>query len=792
MATVATYRSDDLHRVHPVRPFVAELARDPRVSRVTLRPFTRDEFLDHVAGLLGALPSPAVLDGLFARSEGNPFFTEELLAGAGEGAWSLPATLRDAMLLRLERLSPATQEVLRVIAAAGRRVDHDLVAAVCGRPEAELSAALREAIDGQVLLPAGQGYEFRHALLREVAYGEVLPGEREALHAELARVLEGGTGAALTAELAHHWHAAGDLERALAASVEAGEQAARVYAYPEALRHLQRALELWERAGPAGVDLLQLTEDAAEAARAAGELEVAITLARRAVELADTPRAAAAAHARLGRCLWDAGRGDDAVAASARAVELMPADATLERAHVLETHARHLLLVGRLEEGAAPVDEAIAVARALGRRDLEAAALATRVIAMHGRSEEAAAAGAEALRAARDAGVPETLMRAYINAAEALDHGGRTQEAIALAVEGTEVARTLGAERAMGAHMKGEIAGRLTRLGRFDEAAAAIDEALRTGPAGTSAVTLHHAAAIVAAHRGDAAGVEAAVALAEASAREAGSGQSSARGAAAAAELALWQGDPDRAAAVVEHALALVEGAEYFWYSAPLYALGAWAYAERALRARALGRDGEDDGRARGRARHALRRAGPRSAAARARRVPRAARRRAQPARRPAGPRRVGRDGAPLGGARLPLPRRALPLARGRGAAVGRRPGGSGRAPRRRRRGPRARSARRRSSRRSRAWRAARGSPLGEPDGAPDDDPASAAGLSPRETDVLLLLADGRTNREIASALFISEKTVSVHVSRVLSKLGVANRAQAATVAHRIGLTARP
>ena len=319
----------------------------------------------------------------------------------------------------------------------------------------------------------------------------------------------------------------------------------------------------------------------------AGDTQLAIALARRAVELT----AGARQHARLARLLWDAGRGPEALPASARAVVLTPPERTPERARMLESHARLLLLTGRAHEAQAPIDEAIAIARELRAHEIEAAALATRVIAMHGHADGAIAAGRQALLAARRDGNAETLLRAYINAAEALDQGGRVQEAIDLAREGIEESRRLGMERAMGVHMQGEIAGRLVKLGRFEEAADTIEDALRGAPEGTAAVALHHAAAALTVRRGEA---DAAAALGRAGADEAGSGQSTARGAAALAEPALWDGDPARACAIVDEALALVHDAEYVWYSAPLYALGAWALADQALRALAAGADPGD------------------------------------------------------------------------------------------------------------------------------------------------------------------------------------------------------
>lgn len=238
---------------------------------------------------------------------------------------------------------------------------------------------------------------------------------------------------------------------------------------------------------------MELAERAAEAASAAGEAQLAIALAQRAVELAG-PEQTGRQHALRARLLWDAGRGADALPVSVRALALTPADRTPERARMLESHARLLLLTGRAHDAQAPIDEAIAIAREVGERGIEAAVLATRAIAMEGRADAAIAAGREALFAAQRDGDPDTLMRAYINAAESLDHGGRVRDAIDLAREGLERSRHLGLQRVMGGHLQGEIAGRLVKLGRYEHAADAIDQGLRVAPEGTAAVAMHHAA----------------------------------------------------------------------------------------------------------------------------------------------------------------------------------------------------------------------------------------------------------------------------------------------------------
>ena len=220
---VVSYRSDELHRRHPLRPLLAELVRLPGVERLELAPFSRAELAEHLEAIAGA-PLPAdQVEGIYARSEGNPFYAEQLLAaGAGDADVGLPATLADVLLARVQGLSEPAQQVLRVAAVAGRRVPHRLLAEVAGRPEAELEQGLREAIGAGVLVTdsATGSYAFRHALLQEAVYGDLLPGEQVRLHAAYARLLAAEPEGA-AAELAHHCLASHDLVGALAASVRA-------------------------------------------------------------------------------------------------------------------------------------------------------------------------------------------------------------------------------------------------------------------------------------------------------------------------------------------------------------------------------------------------------------------------------------------------------------------------------------------------------------------------------------------------------------------------------------------
>jgi predicted ATPase len=291
IAVVATYRPDELGTGHALTPFVAELERSGRAERLELEPLARREVAEQLEAISGRVPTVAALERIFVRCEGNPFFAEELLASAGAVGGELPVSLRQALLLRVERVSEVTREVLRVAAVVGRSVDHRLLADVVGVGERELLVALREATDYHVLVPSASGvaYTFRHALLREAIYTDTLIGERLRLHRGIAEALESSREYALAgaaAELAYHWLAAGDERAGLAACVEAAGEAERMHAHGEAANHIDRVLELWDRVESpdevAGCDRVDLLLRGSEFADFSGDAEHGLALAERA------------------------------------------------------------------------------------------------------------------------------------------------------------------------------------------------------------------------------------------------------------------------------------------------------------------------------------------------------------------------------------------------------------------------------------------------------------------------------------------------------------------------------
>jgi predicted ATPase len=253
VALIGTYRTDDLHRRHPLRPVVAELQRLPSVISVDLAPLAPSALAEHLTAAAPGRLDATELNDIMARAEGNAYYAEELLAALVTGdpaeRRSLPAGLAALLLSRVEQLSDATQRVLRAAAVAGRKADDELVRAASGLLADEYEGAVREAVTHQLLVSDGtEGYVFRHALLREAVYADLLPGERTRLHGTMSTLLSDEQRLAVpgtAAELAQHCLASHDIPGAFAASIRAGDEAERLGAPAEAHRHYDQALALW-------------------------------------------------------------------------------------------------------------------------------------------------------------------------------------------------------------------------------------------------------------------------------------------------------------------------------------------------------------------------------------------------------------------------------------------------------------------------------------------------------------------------------------------------------------------
>jgi DNA-binding CsgD family transcriptional regulator/tetratricopeptide (TPR) repeat protein len=809
VAIIGTYRADDLHRRHPLRGVIAELLRLPMVALVELGPLPAAALAEILSTGQNAAspPSAATLNSLVERAEGNAYYAEELLTASSSADGALPTGLAALLLSRVERVSDSAQQVLRAAAVAGGGAADDLVRAASGLPDDVYEEAVREAAGHQLLaFDEPDGYRFRHALLREAVYADLMPGERTRLHARLASLLAGVPGAA--AALAHHSMASHDIPGAFAASVQAGVEAERLGAPAEAHRHYDLALELWLRVEAAdriaGMSRGKLGLRSALAAAASGDVPRSVHLLRRIrdwVSAEAGPAASAELSCRVGERLayhllqsenkqWYAEALDVAQATVRETLDLPP---TWYRARAMATYAIALMAAYRNDDARDWASRAREAARAAGSASVEADALATigQLALRSGSSDEAIGLFTAAIEQAGATGSVSVRLRAgYQLAAERLARG-ELAEAASVAHRGVEWAEAEGLGLApfgldlQHLHFQGHFAD-----GSWDHAQELADgfpvRVTRQSEAQLSAMAL-----FVDVARGNPVVAERRTWLEpfwdDVFVAYIGRG--------ILAEHALWQGDYERALAEAE---AAIDADAWPAHSPSVIRVTAIALAARADRAALLRATGDSAGAA---------------------------------AEAAAGAALLG---VAADGATFPARPKAVLGPEGRGwlarceAEYARLTGGN--SPDRWERvlaefGPgyvyeigrtqwRLAEALVEAGRRDEAaavWSAARDTAdrlRAAPLGAALDDLARRArldhgnrgghgrgpgGASPfasltdRELEVLRLLTRGMSNREIGVELFITTKTASVHVSNILGKLGAASRTEAAAIAYREG-----
>jgi DNA-binding CsgD family transcriptional regulator/tetratricopeptide (TPR) repeat protein len=794
---VASYRSDELHRSHPLRSLLAELELDPRSRRVPLAPLTRDELAEQLTDILGDPPDADLLERLWTRSGGNPLFGEELLAAGLDGRGAAPDTLRDALMLRVERLSEPARELLWRV-AVGQRLDHALLEETSGLESRVLRDALREAIDGHILVVQDDGmYRFRHALLREVVEQELLPGERSELHLTLARALEHrldeNADAQITAAVAYHFAASGDEPAALAAAVRAATAAERVHAHDEVAALLDRALELWDRVpdpeARAGADRVSVLTRAADAAGAIGDPGRQLELLEAAfagLGPEPDPRRAAPILESTARAQRHLNRAKSGIATLERALDLVEAGGDPQaRASLLAGLARARMIVAHFGHAVRAAREALELAAGADMPLIEGHARNTLgfSLAMTGEVEEGAAELREAIRIARGRDNLADLGEAYVNYADMLHILGRSDDARAVAAEGRQAVAGRRPVSMLWLDMK--IAEIAFDVGEWEAAEAILPTPQRwTGTQSRVGIELRRAALAVG--RGERAAAAALLRELEPLAADSSEPQVLGPLGVVAAEVRRREGDLDGARAAVDQGLERIAFCtdDALGVSA-LAAAGVIVEADAAERARDLG-DAEAESAALRRADDLLARV--EAAATETRPVERAA---LLGARAEAG-RAAGRpDPAEYARAAAAWDEvgRPEPAARMRWgeaevhAATGDREAAA----------EPARAAHATATRLGAGW--LRGEieslatrarltlePVQDEAAAPEED---SFGLTSRERQVLALIAEGATNREIGSTLFMAEKTASVHVSRILTKLNARTRTEAAAVAHR-------
>jgi DNA-binding CsgD family transcriptional regulator len=796
VAVVASYRSDDLHRRHPLRATAAQWARLPGVQRVPLEPLPDGDVRRLVQALVpGPLPE-GDLHAIVTRAEGNAFFAEELVSATqtrgGSGGPGVPVDLSDLLLVRLDRLDERARQVVRAASCAGRQVSHPLLAAVVGLPDDALEVALRTAVEQNVLTRVGEdSYAFRHALLAEAVHDDLLPGERVRLHAAYVAALTTHRVDGTAAELARHARAAHDHEIAVRASVQAGDEALRVGGPDEAAQHYETALELTaDGRGGDLVDPVTLVSSAAEALVASGQPERAADLVSahldRSADLSPEDRGQLLGALASAALSFD---DRDPLPATAEALRVVPDEPTPLRARLLELHARSHVSHGFEEEGARLATEALAMAQRLELPGLVAAATTT----LAGIDERTGDPGSAERRldevvaaAAAEGNSLAELRGRYLLAGLAHERGdlARAREAFRA---GSALARRVGRPwapygfdsrlmEALVAYEHGDWDDALALSGLDGQAPPPIPEA------GLLAVR-----AQVLVGRGDPGAGGLLLQLRPAWHLDGLVGVG-----AAAAEIDWYGagGEVPAALASFDRAVELVGSmwSEHFAARIRLTGLLLGVLADAAPRPGAH-RPGPDL--------VAALRSGVDGALARVRER-----------RRPFGPEglawtvrvraeelrlRSHLDPAHVDPAELvdhwertvaafETMGHPFEVARSQ-ARLARVLADAGRA-------PEARDVAAAARRTATALGAAPLLAALGPSGATAAPPGAGTSLTPREREVLALVAEGRSNGEVARELFISVKTVSVHVSNILAKLGAAGRTEAAAIARRDGLLA--
>ncbi|MFJ2544801.1 AAA family ATPase [Microbacterium sp. NPDC087589] len=485
-----TCRSDDVRRGDAVSRFIGEATRARLLERVAVERLEPSAVRQLAESITGLPLNDAALERIQDRAEGVPFFVEEL-AGCSSGP--LPGSLRDLLLARFDRLGDDARRVVQVVSGAERPLTHPLVTQLAGLTETRLDEAIREATLSGILVVADDDYRFRHALLREAVHDDLLPGERARLHRAYAEALEencDGSDTADSAALAYHWQLAQDDRRALAAAVAAMFDAKSRFAFASAARFGELALDLWIQVPDAesvvGLDRIELLRTLGSVLRNAGDGERALAVVNLALDEVDPDAVDPRMYARLLRdkayYMMHLGRSGpiQLLQHSLEILERQVDDDRL-RASVLNQLASRYMIAGRLHEAIALATEAGERAERSGAEDEASIAANVRggARAHLGDLEAGHREYAVALRLARGAS-PE--MRYRVNYSDLLGLLGRYRDAVSVAEDGLARARAFGVERTTGAIMAQNMAVPLLEMGEIErvEALLARESAQRT------------------------------------------------------------------------------------------------------------------------------------------------------------------------------------------------------------------------------------------------------------------------------------------------------------------------
>ncbi len=790
---VGTYRANEVAGNAAQRRRVAELSRLPIVQRMQLAGLDRVDVTTRLAAMLGHPAPRSLVDDVLARGQGNPFFTEELVAAHLAGT-AIPIVLADLISADTAVLDDQTRHVLSVVAAIGHDVSHDLLMKVADLDERAVETAVRAAVDAQLVVVdrSTDAYRFRHALIGEVVYDELLPSERRRLHRRIADALqECSTPASIGAdgELAFHLDRAGDHAAAFVALLAAAD-ASETVAPGAALRLLDRALELWDAGASLAPDEHRGHRlwQAAELANGTVDNSRAVELARAATSYGPPPRGAAWGHERLGRYLWATGQHAESSIEFERAATLLASDhQRAESALALAGLAQAELMLRQYESSERrcrnvfeliPHADADRLAWVMARRLLGVIRSAA------GDPDEGVELCREAVVAAPSA---QTRVFASLYLANTLLDATRFLDAVNVALDAVVDAQFAGVDANFGGYLDALAAEGLVRLGRWDDADTVLSRHVGADPLPVGAVRLCRSRAMLAARRGD--GDRSRALLADAGALSTDPFHQVLLDS-AIAEVHLALGDWSQAALVAERGWASSGTTSPLW-AGRFAMLSIKAEVEQVLDAKAQNETVDVPSvvaRLSERI-HAVEVAAPSSGTSAI-----AADIEAHLAHAAAMLTRLGTPDpdAWAHAAQLWMQQGdcwATATARLHEAEAASTLGDMARA-----------AATLREAQRTATELGAR--PLLNAIAAFSqrsrlslDEPAPKVltkpsidklGLTAREAEVLALVAIGRTNRQIGDELYVSEKTASVHVSNILRKLGVTSRVDAAAIAQRV------
>ena len=828
LALVVTIREEDRPVGHPLHGWLADMRRLPGVSELMLRRFDQDESTQQIAQLLGRPPTDELVAEVVQRSGGNAYLTELLFRDLPQDAARLsgevPNALREALLARWHALSEPARLLTRVLAVGGRPTTFETLFAVAESavPAQDMPVLVREAVDAGVVQVVGeQTYWFRHPLLAEVLHATLTPRELVPVHAAYARTLEAiaatrsDLAAGLSADLAVHHEGAGRFDQAFAFSILAADFAHELHASTVEAAHLTRACALWEGV-PEEVrgsteDRIALLLRASQVGERAGVLATT-ELLDQALSLVDRqrqPLLASTLLAERGDRAWLHDPSNTQVRPELfEAVQLTePFPDSPERVFALAELVRAELWDVHTPEMPAhiwgQVQEAVEVAQRSGSEPAIAQALCCRAHYLFSdhRALEALSDAEASYQLAARTGQVDIMGGAAIWQANALWDLGRVSQFTESMKAASLKLFAVGSSQT-GSFLAALAAEALLETGHWTECRDTLRDALSSRRVGIAGARVRHGAARLAARRGEAAiaqqHLDRALELVPINFAGLDGGE-------ILLELLVCRGDSERALELFRPLLAecLSHGVDSD--TGQLLLWGARAAADVAERAR--------DRRDAGAEQEAIRQLDELVATAEATPLPRPGlSAEADPiwsayrAMTDAETSRCrGLAGQVVAWERAAASCRAIgfrwfeAMARWRQAQALLSEGAS-------------RTAVAEPLRQAHATALELGAAplveetellatiarisLEEPDGPPQqqkdpDLPTALATLTGREREVLSHLVAGRTNAEIARDLFISDKTVSVHVTNVLRKTGTANRIEAAALARRAGLHSR-